>query len=230
MNCAHISTQGPPELRNKAMSLTLIDRFHPGLRRKQQAAIDAGKLLKRDELALLEPEQLRPLSLLSLIMLGMSAAFFVALNIAAYALRYHRLTGNISAGSVIIWIVINIVGYVIILPLHEVIHGLIFALWGGRPYFGAKLPLALYCGAKEQLFRRNQYLVVGLAPLVVITLAGIAFTLLVPGLAAYILLATIGNFSGAAGDVLVARRILRHSGDILIEDTETGCSTWEISV
>jgi hypothetical protein len=212
------------------MSLTLIDRFHPCLRRRQQVAIDAGKLLKRDELELLGREQLRPLASLSLIMFGISAVFFVALNIAAYEVRYHRLIGHSSVLSVLIWIVINILGYVIILPLHEVIHAMVFAFWGGRPYFGAKLPLALYCGAKNQLFRRNQYLVVGLAPFVVITLAGIVFTLLLPGLAAYTLLATTGNFAGAAGDVWVARRIARQPGDMLVEDTETGYSTWEIPV
>ncbi len=212
------------------MPLTLIDRFHPCRRSKQQAAIDAGKLLKRDELELLGPEQLQPLAWLSLIMFGISAIFFVALNIAAYELRYHQLIGNISVLSVFIWIVINILGYVLILPLHEVIHGMVFALWGGRPYFGTKLPLALYCGAKNQLFRRNQYLVVGLTPLVVITLAGIVFTLLAPGLAAYTLLATTGNFAGAAGDVWVARRIAQQPSVVLVEDTETGYTAWEIPV
>lgn len=212
------------------MPLTLIDRFHPHLRLEQQAAIDEGKLLKRDELELLGPEQLQPLASLSLLMFGISAVFFVALNFAAYEMQFHTLIGNISVLSILIWIVINILGYVIILPLHEIIHGLVFALWGGKPFFGAKLPFALYCGAKKQLFRRNQYLVVGLTPLVVITLAGIILTLLAPRLAAYTLLATTGNFSGAAGDIWVARRISRQPRDILVEDTETGYSAWEISV
>src|SRR5581483_12189157 len=113
--------------------------------------------------------------------------------------------------GVILWLVFNILGYIIILPIHEAIHGLAFAFWGGKPYFGTKLPLALYCGAKNQLFRRNQYLVVGLAPLVVITLAGIILTLFSPVLASYTIFATAGNFSGAAGDVMVARRLLRQS-------------------
>jgi hypothetical protein len=90
------------------------------------------------------------------------------------------------------------------------------------------LPLALYCGAKNQLFCRDQYLVVGLAPLVVITLAGIVFTLLAPGAASYTLFATIGNVSGAAGDLMVALRLLRQSPQVLIEDTETGYRSWEV--
>jgi hypothetical protein len=101
-------------------------------------------------------------------------------------------------------------------------------LWGGKPYFGTKLPFALYCGAKGQLFRRNQYLVVGLAPLVVLTLAAIVLTLVVPGLASYLLFGTVGNFSGAAGDVWVARRLWRQPSHILVEDTQTGYTAWEI--
>ena len=53
-------------------------------------------------------------------------------------------------------------------------------------------------GAKDQLFHRNQYLVVGLAPLVVITLAGISFTLVSPALASYTIFATAGNISESA--------------------------------
>ena len=212
------------------MSLTLVDRFHPQLRRQQQAAIDAGKLRKRDELELLEPEQLRPLAILSLVMFVPGGVFFVLLNIVAYYAQTHRAIGQVGGWGILLWVVINIVAYLVVLPLHEGIHGLAFSLWGGKPYFGTKLPFALYCGAKNQLFRRNQYLVVGLAPLVVITVAGIVFTLLYPGLAAYTLLGTVGNFSGAAGDVWVAQRILRQPADLLVEDTQSGYRVWEITV
>ena len=114
--------------------------------------------------------------------------------------------------------------------LHEIIHALAFIFWGGKPYFGAKLPVALYCGAKNQLFRRNQYLVVGLAPLIVISLVAIIFTIFSPALASYTLFASIGNFSGAAGDVWSVLKILRHPADVLIEDTESGYRVWEITV
>src|SRR5437899_8245356 len=112
--------------------------------------------------------------------------------------------------------------------LHEGLHALAFLFWGGKPYFGAKLPVALYCGAKNQLFRRNQYLVVGLAPLVVITLAGIILTLLSPVLASYTLLATAGNISGAAGDVWGTRELLKQSDEVLVEDTDIGFRVWKI--
>ncbi|HLX40560.1 MAG TPA: DUF3267 domain-containing protein [Ktedonobacteraceae bacterium] len=210
------------------MSLTVIDRFHPQLTREQQVKIDAGKLRKIDEIELLAPQQIQPLAQLSLVMLGIGLVIFVALTIGAYAWHHHVAIAPLSLPGVLLWILINILAYIVILPVHEAIHGLVFLLWGGRPYFGTKLPFALYCGAKKQLFRRNHYLIVGLAPLVVITLAAIVLTLALPGLASYILFGTVGNFSGAAGDVWVARRLWKQPSQILVEDTQTGYTAWEI--
>ena len=211
------------------MPLRLIDRFHPRLRKEQQEAINEGDLRKLEEAELLEPAQLRPLAKLSLLMLVIGGLFFGILNIAAYARQPHATGGGIGGWGLLLWFAINIVGYILILPIHELIHGAAFALWGGKPYFGMKLPYALYCGAKQQLFRRNQYLVVGLAPLVVITLAGIILTLLSPGLASYTIFATVGNVAGAAGDVLVAWRLLRLPESVLVEDTQAGYRVWEVT-
>jgi hypothetical protein len=210
------------------MPLKYIDRFRPHVRHTVQAALEADHLRKLDELALLEPEQLRPLALLSLRMLMIGGLFFCALNLLACYWHTHTLALNVTFPGIVLWLIINILGYIIILPIHEVIHGLVFLFWGGKPYFGARLPLALYCGAKEQLFRRDQYLTVGLAPLLVITLAAIVVTLYFPIFASYTLFASIGNFAGAAGDVLVAERLLHLSGNVLVEDTDTGYCAWEI--
>jgi hypothetical protein len=212
------------------LPLTLIDRFHPHLRDEQQEAINTGHIRKLDEIELLEPEQLRPLALLSLLLLVIGAIFFGFLNYAAYTLQTHSTPVIKGGEGLLLWIGINIIGYILILPIHELIHAAAFLLWGGKPYFGAKLPYALYCGAKNQLFRRNQYFVVGLAPLVVITLAGIIFTLLSPALASYTLFATVGNVSGAAGDVWVVRRLSRRPHSILVEDTEAGYRAWELDL
>lgn len=210
------------------MSLLLVDRFHPRLRNEQQAAIASGCLLKRDEMELLEPEQLRPLARLSLFLLLIGTLFFVGLDLIADFWQGQAFSG-VSFVSISLWIVLNILGYLLVLPIHEAIHALLFLFWGGKPYFGTKLPLALYCGAKDQLFRRNHYLVVGLAPLIVITLAAIVLTLFASTLAGYTLLASAGNFSGAAGDIIVARRLLRQPQHVLVEDTEVGYKVWEIT-
>lgn len=211
------------------MALILVDRFKPRLRAEQQAAIDAGHIRKLEELALLEQEQLLPLARLSLQLLLVGAAFFGLLNYSAFVLRYHTFNPGITGGGLLLWLVISVVGYCLMLPLHEALHGAAFLLWGGKPYFGAKLPYALYCGAKDQLFRRNQYVVVGLAPLVVITLAGIVMTFVAPVTAAYTLAVTVGNVSGAAGDVWSIVRMLRRPATTLVEDTESGYRVWEVT-
>jgi hypothetical protein len=210
------------------MSLLFVDRFHPRRRNDVQQAIDAGRLFKRDELELLTPEAMRPLARIGGLMLLAAGIFFVALNFATYFWQKHTLNLGITFGGTLLWLVINIAGSLIILPLHELIHGLAFLLWGGKPFFGAKLPFALYCGARQQVFRRNQYLVVGLAPLVVITIVAFVLTLFFPVLASYTLFANLSNFSGAVGDVWVAARILRQPADILVEDTDAGYRAWEI--
>jgi hypothetical protein len=69
---------------------------------------------------------------------------------------------------------------------------------------------------------------VGLAPLVVITIAGIVLTLLAPVAASYVLFATVGNVSGAAGDIWVVARLLRQPRHVLVEDTQIGYRVWEI--
>jgi hypothetical protein len=210
------------------LPLTLIDRFHPHQRNELQETINNGHILKLEEIELLEPEQLRPLALLSLLLLIIGAIFFGLLNYASYTQQTHT-TGSNGIKNLLLWIGINIIGYILILPIHELIHAAAFAFWGGKPYFGAKLPYALYCGAKDQLFHRNQYFVVGLAPLVVITLVGIIFILISPVLASYTLFALIGNFSGAAGDIWVVRKLSRRPRSILVEDTEAGYRAWELT-
>lgn len=210
------------------MSLIYRDRFHPAERRQLQTVIEAGGLQMCDELALFEPEQLRPLALLSLLLFFVGGLFFIALCVLAYTWHAGVISLKLSFWGVLAWIGINLVAYLIILPIHELLHGLVFFAFGGRPYFGARLPLALYCGARNQLFRRNAYLLVGLAPLVVITVLGIVFTCLAPVAASYILLATVGNVSGAAGDILVAWRLRHLSPHVLVEDTDTGYRAWNI--
>jgi len=211
------------------MALLIVDRYHPRLRRELQSAVDAGHIQKCGELALLEPEQLRPLALLSLVLLVVGSFFFVALDLISYFWQAHVFFKGATWQEVAVWLGINIIGYFIILPIHEAIHGLTILFWGGRPHFGAKLPLALFCGARQQIFRRNQYIVVAMAPLVVISVAGMILTLLMPGLATYALFAIAGNISGAAGDLVVVWQLYHLPRHILVEDTETGYHAWEVT-
>lgn len=210
------------------MPLTFVDRFHPKRQATVQAAVDAGRLRQIDEVALLEPEQVLPLARFSLLLFVLGGIFFIVLNLLAYILRTGQHGASISGGQVFLWIVINILSYIIMLPLHELLHGVTIAFLGGNPHYGAKLPLALYCGAKNQIFSSRYYLAIALAPFVVISLAGIIFTLLAPTLSPYILFALVGNVSGAAGDLWMVQRLRALPASSLVEDVETGYRAWEV--
>ena len=209
-------------------SLRVTHCFQPRRRRLAQQAVNEGRVklvLAWDALA---PERMYTLARLSLYLFLVGLAFFLGLNLLAYRLETGRTSGSVSWGLVFLLIGANILAYLLVLALHEGLHGLVFALLGGRPVFGTKLPFALYCGAPNQLFTRNAYLAVGLAPLVLLSLAGVALILLAPGIAPFVQLALIGNFSGAAGDLWAARVLLRQPPAALIQDTASGFEIYEV--
>lgn len=210
------------------MPLTVIDRFHPGRRTALQAAVDAGRVRQIDEMALLEPEQMLPLARFSLQLLVAGGIFFVVLNLGAYIWRTGQHGASLNFWLVVVWLGLNILGYLLILPFHELLHGVTIALLGGRPHYGAKLPFALYCGAKNQMFSCGAYQMIALAPFVVISLAGIVLTLLAPTISPYLLFALVGNASGAAGDLWMVQRLRTLPAAALVEDAETGYRAWEV--
>ena len=202
--------------------------FQPRRQHLAQQALDEGKvrqLLAWDALA---PERLRELASFSLTLFLAGIALFVGLNFLLYRLETSQTHGSVSWGQILLLVGTNVLAYLLVLPLHEGAHALVFALLGGRPTFGARLPLALYCGAPNQLFTRTSYLAVGLAPLVLISLAGIALIVLAPTVAPYLQLGLIGNFSGAAGDLWAARILLRQPPTALVQDTATGFEVYEL--
>jgi hypothetical protein len=114
-------------------------------------------------------------------------------------------------------LVIGLLGLMII--IHEAIHGAFFWLYTrSRPYFGFKGMYA-YAAAPEWYIPRNQYLVVGIMPFVLITLVGL---LLLPVAPAWLLLpvlfVVLMNASGAAGDVLIVGWLLLLPAHTLIND------------
>lgn len=211
------------------MPMTIIDRFHPSRRAILQATIDSGQIQQVDELALLEPGQMLPMARLSLRLFLFGGIFFIVLNLAAYTWRTGQRGASLNPGLVFLWIGTNILSYIVVLPIHELLHGITITLLGGKPHYGTKMPFALYCGAKDQIFARNYYLAIALAPLVVISLAAIILTLLAPGLSPFVLFASVGNVSGAAGDLWAVRRLRTLPPSALVEDLETGYRAWEVT-
>lgn len=114
---------------------------------------------------------------------------------------------SISASLVFIIEVLAVTG--LMLVLHEGLHGLFFWLFSGeRPRFALKLYYA-YAAAPGWYFPRWQYFITSLAPLIGITLIGVAALFWLPAfcaMPAFLLL--VFNTSGAVGDMWVALRLL----------------------
>jgi len=103
--------------------------------------------------------------------------------------------------------------------LHEGVHGLFFWLFTrSRPTFAFKGWYA-YAAAPKWYIPRNQYLVVGLAPLLLISLLGVLLMRFEP--AAWFLptlFLLVMNASGAVGDILVTGWLLTRPGDCYAQD------------
>lgn len=112
-----------------------------------------------------------------------------------------------------------LLAYAAVLVLHELVHGLFFViLTRSRPHFGIKQMYAYAC-APDWYIPRNQFLVVGLAPLILITAAGfLLLPLLSTSLATFVLFAMAINASGAIGDIYTVVWMLRFPAQALVCD------------
>jgi hypothetical protein len=107
----------------------------------------------------------------------------------------------------------------VMLVMHELAHGLLFWIFTRqRPRFGLRLAYA-YAAAPDWFLPRNHYLPVALAPLALLSLAGLLVLPFMP--AGWLLLwwfFLTGNASGAVGDLYVAGWLLRQSPTVLVKD------------
>lgn len=218
------------ELAPGERTLRIVSRLLPRSRRAaSQAALAAGRLREIERLDLLAPERLERLVAPSLWLLLGSGAAFVGLDIVA---RVARPTGPLlgtgspwARGAALV--LVNVASYAAILPLHEGVHALVMLALGGRPRFGLKLPIAAYCTAPDQVFTRNGFVAIALAPLVALSAAGAVVTWLAPDAGACIAFALAGNVSGAVADLATVARLRRLPADALILDTDIGYTAFQ---
>jgi hypothetical protein len=113
---------------------------------------------------------------------------------------------------------------VIVLPLHELLHGIAITLTGHPARYGMKLDKGvLYATSDGALFRRNEYLFIALAPLVGITLLCLGLSLVAPDwLYTLLVMAVVLNAGGASGDLWSVGVLLRYPRRVLVRDEQDG--------
>ena len=114
------------------------------------------------------------------------------------------------------------------LPLHELVHAAFVLLFGGRPRFGAGIKGGmpyLYVTDPGRRFNRNRFIVIALAPLVLIDLVALALILVQPAWS-WAAVAFVVNTSGAIGDLWIVGLLVRFPPWALVEDRTLGFAVW----
>lgn len=118
----------------------------------------------------------------------------------------------------------------LVVVLHELSHALFFWLFSReRPKVGFNL-LYAYAAAPDWFFPRRQFVLIGLAPVLLLTLAGLVALPLVDFLtAARLILALTVNAAGAVGDFIVVLWVLGQPANILLRDEGTAVTAYKSS-
>lgn len=162
--------------------------------------------------------------LLNLLGLGLAAGFGGLFNGLLYGLRPFEATAGLSTeinnpGQFLGLILSLILITAAMVVLHEAIHGVFFWWYTrSRPKFAFKIAYA-YAAAPGWYLPRRHYLVIGLAPLVLISLGGIILVLFIPPgwfLGWFIFL--VSNAAGAVGDLWVMGWLLLQKPGVMAED------------
>jgi fatty acid desaturase len=125
-----------------------------------------------------------------------------------------------TGGVLFLWLASLVVATLLMIVLHEAVHGVFFWLFSGKiPLFGFKGFYAYAALPPGVYLERDRYLLTGIAPLLVLTAAGLALVPFIPALTLPVLLFfLVGNASGSVGDVIVIGWLLSKPPEVLIED------------
>ncbi len=118
-------------------------------------------------------------------------------------------------------------GVIFLIPAHELTHGIAMRVYGARPRYGFLWKeLMFYATAPGHAFRRNQYLVVALAPLVNLSLLACFAIWLLAGsdfyTAATVAILAAVNGGSSTGDLWISAIVLRYPAHAYVVDERDG--------
>ncbi len=160
----------------------------------------------------------------------------IALNVVGLALMLGALSAFTAWANVwqpgglhddlnIVQIVLTLISVVLVMVLHELVHGIALKAYGARPKYGVLWQqMMFYATAPNHAFRRNAYLVIALAPLVGISVVGFVLLMLpLPGWLLWLIgLCAAVNVGGAVGDMWLVRVALGYPARAYIVDEQDG--------
>ena len=125
-----------------------------------------------------------------------------------------------------------VAGIVLAFILHELTHGLVMQMFGASPKYGIIWKgLMLYATSPGYAYRRNNYVVIALAPFVFISVLVVLGMWILQGTAWVVLLAVCGvlNASGAIGDMWITTIVLRYAATAYVMDERDGIRVFSLA-
>ena len=143
-----------------------------------------------------------------------------------YAVR-HGGTAEVSIGGSRAWVAL---GATLLLTLglligHELIHGRVMAAFGAHPTYGAgmqgRLMPYFFCTAAGHRFTRTRFILITLAPAIVISLVG-ATLVAFASFGSWLVFPLAFHLGGCIGDFWMVPLVLRQPPGTLVEDLKNG--------
>ncbi len=154
--------------------------------------------------------------------------FFVWYAVQIRSALFHSgflegLSIALGNASVLQFVLEMLVCAAVFILAHELVHGVFFWIYSrSRPVFGLRSGYA-FTAAPGWFFPRRQYLVIALAPLILLSILGMVLVVILPaGVLALVLFGMVVNAAGAVGDIWIAFMIIRERRSIVIEDLGDG--------
>ena len=151
--------------------------------------------------------------------------FFLSYTILFRIIRNIRFIASIQffqfeGLSNILFVIISAILFLaVLIVLHEAAHGIFFRVYTGEmPKFAVKLSYA-YAAAPDWYIHRNVYLIIGAAPVVLITTIGLILCLFIhPSWLIPVILFISLNFASSVGDFYVLLRLITKSPTVYVKD------------
>jgi hypothetical protein len=170
------------------------------------------------------------LNLGSLLPLVIGAAFFLGVDRLLIALNLHPLITIVSDKNSDTLLVIAMgVLAILLIVIHELCHGLAFQAFGAKPRYGLNMrKFVAYASADDYYFSRDAYLIIALAPLVLISVGTILLMALTGGGLRF-LMALLGavNAGSSIGDLWFVVVCLHYPRDLLVRDYGDGAELFK---
>ena len=174
---------------------------------------EIGKLVMTKELVIKWTVLMIPTLIVLLIIMG--SLFIILTGRNGFGIVYNSSDSYLE--KILLFSVLGISTVI----FHELIHGIFMSKYGGKPRYGISIAhwiLPVAYATTDSTFRRNQYITIALAPLLLISFVCIVFIATFPDYAEWMIIPLTFNSMGAVGDLWMISLLLRMPEHVLVQD------------